>query len=125
MKIMNHKFDKNYFKSFWRKGPDREFHPIYTLREKFILELVNDYKAKRILDIGCGTGFFVMSLRAKNISGFGIDISTEVFRNIIGVKRKYFSEGDVRKIPYKGKSFDGIISIDVLEHIEKKDIPNV
>lgn len=122
---MKNKFDNKYFKSFWRRGSDRGFHPIYTFRSRFISNLVNKFHAKKVLDIGCGKGFFVLALRNKNISALGIDISNDAFSGINETERKYFTEGDIRKLPYKSKSFDGIISVDVLEHIKKEDIADV
>ncbi|MFQ5922274.1 MAG: class I SAM-dependent methyltransferase [Anaerolineales bacterium] len=75
----------------------------------------------KVLDVGCGTGIWVDRLhREFGITGFGIDISSQSLRTATKESPKSLSflcaEGSV--LPYRDGSFDAVISLDVLEHIE-------
>lgn len=74
-------------------------------------------KGARVLDLGCGGGreFF-----ANNYQMTGVDISEHAIKN---AKRIYQNAivADVRAIPFPDKTFDYVISMDVLGHIPLAD----
>ena len=70
-------------------------------------------KKQKILDLGCGSGWFVDFLRKKGYNCFGCDI------NLRGRKpNKFFKKGSAYKMPFKDNSFDCIVSMEVLEHVD-------
>ena len=74
-------------------------------------------KKTKILNIGCGTGGTIATLE-KYGQLTNVDTSKEAIRHLKkrGIKNVTQVEGLV--LPYKNNSFDIVIALDVLEHIE-------
>jgi SAM-dependent methyltransferase len=98
---------------------------MYKVRRKVFIRLTKKYVdpsiAYSVLDIGCGTGFYIdrwLELGAKNISG--IDITRISVENL---SKKYptlsFFQLDIsdNNLPFNAKTFDYISAFDVLFHI--------
>jgi len=88
---------------------------------KFI-KLLRKIKAKKILDLGCGTGRHVIALAKRNFEVYGIDIAKKAL-NLAkerlkeeALKAKLRVGDFYKKLPYKDKFFDGVISIKALHH---------
>lgn len=83
----------------------------------------DDIKNKRILDIGCGFGWFELNAikrKAKHIIGIETtnnDLKTA--KKSIKNDKVSFQIGSALKLPFKDKSFDTVVSWEVLEHIPK------
>jgi len=81
----------------------------------FLLEEENIYRelSSLILDVGCATGFFT----SKFSDAIGLDISKE---NLLTAKKflhnKEFVRAEASYLPFKKECFDGIVSMEVLEH---------
>lgn len=68
-----------------------------------------------ILDIPCGEGAFVKRLMEKNITVHGADC-----QHIMKCEGAKFDVADMNKrLPYQDAMFDGVVSIDGIEHIER------
>ena len=73
--------------------------------------------AGAVLEAGCGAGQVVLGLRARGYDAHGLDNAPRV----IEVLREAFPEvpfdlGDIRSLPYEDASFDGYVSLGVIEH---------
>ncbi len=100
-------------------------HWWYRVRRKIVKDLLNvyvpsqigDFKIK-VLDIGCGCGAMIKEL-SELYDCYGIDISEAA----VGYSRQRLIEniilGDVTKIPFKNESFDVVLAMDILEHVEQ------
>ncbi len=107
----------------------------HNQNDSFYLEHIQRYrftkpfvKGKKILDLGCGTGYGskeLMKLGAKEVSG--IDINREAIKfaiknfqtkSDIRTKKLTFQVGDSTKLPFRNNSFDVIVSFEVIEHIQ-------
>lgn len=79
-------------------------------------------KSKRLLDFGCGDGFFLASLTDKVNERYGIDIDD---RTIAQAQNRY-SEINFRvlrsekRIPYRDNFFDVVTLHHVLEHVNSE-----
>jgi len=96
----------------------------------FITKLINrNYLAnKRILDIGCGFGWFENSAikqKVKNI--VGMDISEEELKIAGAVNNASvnFVVGSAISLPFKNNTFDTVVSWEVIEHIPKHTEPKM
>ncbi len=82
---------------------------------------VERVKPKTILDVGCGEGFIDAFLIEKmpEISIVGIDNNKNALKKakelapVLKVR-----EGDIYALPFKNKSFDMVLCIEVLEHLD-------
>jgi ubiquinone/menaquinone biosynthesis C-methylase UbiE len=101
-------------------------HARSLLRE--IVQMKNEVAS--VLDVGCSHGFAVQSLWLAGISSNGVDIS-KVAVNIAnqnrteGRKCQYepcFKQADAAHLPFADKAFDGILSTDVLEHVQPEEV---
>lgn len=74
----------------------------------------------KILDAGCGSGYSLEILKAVGYETAGFDISLAMVRLSKG-KGFNAKVGDLRKIPFPAKSFDGIISISALQWVSLEE----
>lgn len=99
---------------------------INSLRRKKILNLAfkNDLSGKRILDIGCASGYLARELKRQDNFVAGIDIS-EKFADQLKKEIDYFSVLDVERGEWPDdflkNKFDLIISAELLEHLFDQD----
>lgn len=79
-------------------------------------------KPTRILDVGCGEGFTLLKLKnekiGKSLSGIdNLDTAIKIGKKIhptLNIKK-----GDIYKLPYPDNSFDLVLCMEVLEHLDK------
>ena len=84
--------------------------------------------ADRVLDVGCGPGFYVMELLeqvGRDGSVVGVDASADMLavaaRRAEGHDNVELHEGDATSLPVPGASFDRALAVQVLEYVE--DVP--
>ena len=87
-------------------------------------ELVKLWKPGKILDVGCGNCRNLLPFSKFNC--YGVDFSEEMIKE----SKKYVNKknmkvnlkvGNVSKLPYKGKSFDYVISFAMLHHLKNPE----
>jgi len=89
---------------------------------EFITSLIKDRSSH--LDIGCGPGTFVGNYLDKKFDKtLGVDISI----NQINFAKKKYPKSDFKliskdKLPFKDGSFDSISLIELIEHLDQKEI---
>jgi len=85
---------------------------------KEVLAWFGDIKGKKLLDAGCAKGRFTKALVERGAFLTGIDI-TENFIKIAreNVAEASFGLASITDIPFQTNTFDGILCIQVMEHI--------
>ncbi len=116
---MDRSFYKNYFKI------EKE-HWLMKIRRTIVQDSLDRYLGKapkhtKLLDFGCGSGIFVEELEKAGFDAHGVDISDEAVRfgALQGIKN--LSTIDSHKINFPDNTFDVVLSMDVLEHLEDEE----
>lgn len=97
----------------------------YALRKQhlFVLDLIDRTdNAKRILDVGCGTGVTALDLAQKGYEVSGIDIAPNmILRAQAEAHRRHvpcdFRVGIAENLPYPDQSFDVLLALGLLGNI--------
>ena len=88
------------------------FHKLLPLKNR---------KNKKLLDLGCGLGYFTEFALKEGYHVTGVDIGEKIIKNC---KKKFpqakFISAPTYNLPLKDKSFDFVIFTEVLEHIPFK-----
>jgi ubiquinone/menaquinone biosynthesis C-methylase UbiE len=74
-------------------------------------------KGSKVLEAGCGVGQVVLAMRSRGYDCVGLDYAEKII-NILNNKfpEVPFHKGDIRELPYENYTFDGYISLGVIEH---------
>lgn len=93
-------------------------------RLKFSVSFVKDedVKNKKILDIGCGFGWFELDVLKRGVKQVaGIEISEEDLRapRLIEDKKAIFKVAGALKLPFEDNYFDTVVAWEVIEHIPR------
>ncbi len=101
----------NYHPRFWT-GVVGDFQKHYNLTAK-----------SSILDVGCGKGFMLYDFQRliPGIKLAGIDISTYAIENAMPEVKPFLRVGNAKKLPYKDKSFDLVISVNTVHNLPLED----
>lgn len=91
----------------------KEYPSEYQIRKFWSLFL--KYNCKKVLDAGCGIGWFG-KFKPNKILVYGIDANAKEIE--IAKKYEIAVVGDIRNLPYENDFFDGIFCYHVMEHLE-------
>src|SRR5262249_42315800 len=77
---------------------------------------------RRVLDLGCGKGRFAAHLRARGLEVVGLDLSAAMLTKGGDWPRVL---GSARRLPLASASFDGLIAVEVLQHVHPGQLDGV
>ena len=116
-------FNQSYFSGFWRNLRSRKFHPLNDFRVWYIL---HHFHPKRVFDAGCGQGLFLEEMMQKKVSISGCDISKYAIEQLPFKIRRHCFVHDIRMpILLRGIRYVVVSCVDILEHLDVHDVPNV
>jgi len=87
--------------------------------KKRMMKILDNYSNGKVLDAGCGTGFFSEYFSRNNLETFSLDYSKRALKMVRALDEKIIPiSGDIRKLPFKDMTFDTIFSDGLLEHFK-------
>ena len=94
-------------------------------RRRLVYEALRAARGERILDVGCGPGFFVAELLDQvgdEGSVVGVDASPQMLavaaHRSEGRPNVAFHEGDATALPVEDEGFDRALSVQVFEYVD-------
>lgn len=105
---------------------EAKIYALYHLNQprfQFFDRYVSHWQCLKALDVGCGGGFSCEYMAARGVSVSGIDQSKKCIEAatqhaiISGFEIEYRC-GVAEQMPYADQSFDVVVCVDVLEHVE-------
>ena len=117
----------------FEEGLARQLDAVYRTRDvvrrrRLVREAVAAQPGERILDVGCGPGYYVAELAEETGpegSVTGVDQSPAMLavarRRAEGLGNVSFAEGDATALPVEDASFDAAVSVQVMEYVP--DVP--
>lgn len=108
-------------KNVINEKPNTELHG--RLRASMAFVRPEDIKGKRLLDIGCGYGWFELNALAAGVDSIvGLDLTDqdlETARREVKDPRAKFVASSALDLPFPDGSFDTVVAWEVIEHIPK------
>lgn len=93
--------------------------PVYRQRVTHVKRYLGDIRGKRVLDLGCGVGFFselCLNLGAE-VASMDFSIDALAFCREEYGDRLVLTRGDAASLPYLDGSFDLVLMNDIIEHL--------
>ena len=112
------RMETSFYDQLYRKEKN---HWWFSCRRRLAVAMLRRFGAKtpgRILDMGCGTGATLDELRPLG-TVFGLDISATALHYCMSRNHTRLTLGVGESLPYRESTFDGVVSLDVIEHIEQ------
>lgn len=95
-------------------------------RRRLVREALAAQPGDRVLDVGCGPGFYCLEI-AEEVGSDGCVVGIDAAEPMLDLARRRceafdnvtFKQGDVLSIPVESESFDRAICVQVLEYVEQ------
>lgn len=98
------------------------FSAITKKRYDELLDQFESYRStNKILDLGCGYGYFLDVAKARGWEVYGVEIAKEA-ADICRSKGITMYHGVIENCAFEVESFDVVISIEVIEHLSNPNI---
>ena len=98
--------------------------PFYVYRRENILKILDeiDLKGKRILDLGCGDGYYSIYLNKRGAEVVGVDLSSNMVKLAKKNAKKHgleipFYETNGNTLNFGDECFDMVLTVVVLQHV--------
>ncbi|MDP3740941.1 MAG: class I SAM-dependent methyltransferase [bacterium] len=108
--------EKNYYDDIYLRKQERTMRPRFAYKKLFnLIEPVG--QNKKLLDVACGTGYFLQVAAERGLETYGLDLSQEA----VAVAKRVspgsnIVTGYAEALPYESSFFDYVSCLGSLEH---------
>ncbi|MGH7042196.1 MAG: class I SAM-dependent methyltransferase [Acetobacteraceae bacterium] len=91
----------------------------FNQRLDYVVRYLASFQGGKLLDVGCGPGILLQKLAGSKFELFGIDHSLEMVQEAkarTADQRVCLEVGQVEHLPYRGRIFDIVLALGVLEY---------
>jgi SAM-dependent methyltransferase len=94
---------------------------VYSQRVKFVSDFMGDVTTARVLDLGCGVGFFGNMAAERGAKVVGLDFSADAL-HLCGKHHADLGRvrGDATRLPFGDATFDAVLLNDIIEHLSEE-----
>ncbi len=89
-----------------------------------IADSLHPIDGRRVLDLGCGKGRFARALVDRGARVVGLDVSQAMLAGADGSAMDRV-RGSARRLPFRPSSFDGVIAVEIFEHLAPRAVDDV
>ena len=106
-----------YFERLWSELPDTVPEQFERRRDFLLATLA---PGARVLDVGCGSGWFCEALSAAGFAAAGVEVAAEAIRRARArcPELEFALAGEDGELPFAPESFDAAWLGEVLEHVQ-------
>ncbi|NPV07614.1 MAG: class I SAM-dependent methyltransferase [Anaerolineae bacterium] len=113
-------YDESYYRDNRNNYRERlEFRVANFWRAAYV-ELC--FRPASVLDAGGGMGLLVERLRSWGRAALGLELSRYAITQAPDSVRRCFVQGSLVSLPFADRSFDVVVSVNVLEHLEPGEV---
>ncbi len=126
--MQKHKINNQFYNDLKQRWYEADDDPVALLRlenkvklDWISKEMNSTFRDLKVLDVGCGAGFAANELAERGAQVTGIDTSLEslqIARMYDKTKSVDYQKADAYRLPFDESSFDLVVSLDFLEHVE-------
>jgi len=100
-----------------------EFDYRYPFFATIARALVETFKPKKVLDVGCAKGYLVYALREMGVEAWGVDISEYAISHGPENVKEFLSNVDVdfEELPFQPETFDLVTALECVEHLQNSN----
>ena len=112
-------FDESHYDRKYFEGHVARYEgQVYSQRVKNVMRFMGEVKGRRVLDLGCGVGFFGGEAQKRGAWVTGLDFSAVALQMCRErLPRIAVLRGDATRLPYRDGSFDVVLLNDIIEHL--------
>ena len=97
------------------------FAPFSKFKIKKILELLPKQQGLKLLDVGCGEGYFFDHIKHLNWEYFGMNISNEQVKKAVNKGLNVIKYDESVQWPQLDKTYDVVFASEIIEHVFDTD----
>jgi len=91
------------------------------LKQDWIMRFLDPQPGERVLDVGCGLGYFVGLMNERAVRPYAVDFSVESLKLGSKQTRGHYASCSAEALPFGDNSFDKILFTDVIEHLQNDE----
>jgi ubiquinone/menaquinone biosynthesis C-methylase UbiE len=92
------------------------------VRDNAFMSMLKPKAGDKILDVGCGLGYFTEMLNNARAECVGVDIDKRCISYCQDNLKGEYMMADINKLPFPDNSFDKVLCTEVLEHVNHNGV---